>query len=356
MTSNAVKLFENVMSPQKEVREQAEKDLDQLKTLPVSQSLPVFAEGMSSATENVFQLSTLLFKKTYCDDKEKLKSLSADDKNSLLNLVKSKIDFSGAKSWKSLERLGEALSPLYQVTNLSNGFVDILKWFSDQANPISRKFAVFVIKVLCTLTAITEEALDDTAVNNFKDIFSKGLDDQNIDVKVSTLSCVTEFLINIANENTLLKFSELTDKMLSALVSTLKYENEQNNSNMEDSKGKAALETMIDIVDQHPKFWKGKTDALITIVNEISKGKIFKNTIRECALELIYSLAKSSPSTIKKSQQFKNIFLPLIFNLILEVDFEMMKKVGKKILKKMRLKLMRCSMLLEIVLIEWLLI
>ena len=74
MTSNAVKLFENVMSPQKEVREQAEKDLDQLKTLPVSQSLPVFAEGMSSATENVFQLSTLLFKKTYCDDKEKYRS------------------------------------------------------------------------------------------------------------------------------------------------------------------------------------------------------------------------------------------------------------------------------------------
>ena len=330
MTSNAVKLFENVMSPQKEVREQAEKDLNQLKTLPVSQSLPVFAEGMSSATENVFQLSTLLFKKTYCDDIEKLKNLSADDKNSLLNLVKSKIDFSGAKSWKSLERLGEALSPLYQVTNLSNGFVDILKWFSDQANPVSRKFAVFVIKVLCTLTAITEEALDDTAVNNFKDIFSKGLDDQNIDVKVSTLSCVTEFLINIANENTLLKFSELTDKMLSALVSTLKYENEQNNSNMEDSKGKAALETMIDIVDQHPKFWKGKTDALITIVNEISKGKIFKNTIRECALELIYSLAKSSPSTIKKSQQFKNTFLPLIFNLILEVDFENDEKSWEK--------------------------
>ena len=74
-----------------------------------------------------------MFKKTFCDNKEKLKNLSQDDKNSLLNLVKSKIDFSGAKSWKSLQRIGEALSPLYQVTNLSNGFVDILKWFSDQS-------------------------------------------------------------------------------------------------------------------------------------------------------------------------------------------------------------------------------
>ena len=330
MQSNAVKLFENLMSPQKDVREGAEKDLNQLKTLPVPQSLPIFAEAMSSSTENIFQLSTLMFKKTFCDDKEKLKNFSQDDKNSLLNLVKSKIDFSGAKSWKSLQRIAEALSPLYQATNLSNGFVDILKWFSDQSNPTSRKFAVFVIEVLCSLTAITEEALDETAVKNFKEIFSKGLDDQDIDVKVSTLNCVTQFLINIANEDTLLKFSELADKMLSTLVSTLKYENEQKNTDIAESKGKAALETMIEIIDQHPKFWKGKTDTIITIVNEISKGKIFQNQIRECALELVYSLAKSTPSSIKKSEQFKNTFLPLLFNLILEVDNENDEKAWEK--------------------------
>ena len=322
MQSNSVKLFENLMSPQKEIREQAEKDLNHLKTLPISQSCPVFAEAMSSQTENIFQLSTLMFKKTFCDDKEKLDKLSPEEKNSLLELVKSKIDLSGAKSWKSLQRIAESLSPLYQATNLSNGFMDILKWFNDQNNALSRKFAIFVIEVLCTLNAVNESSLDETAINNFKEIFSKGLDDENIDVKVSTLHCVTEFLINIVNEDILLKFSCLTDKMLNALVSTLKYENEQKNKDFSESKGKAALETMIDIVDQHPKFWKGKTDTIITIVNEISKSKIFQNSIRECALELVYSLAKSSPSSIKKSAQFKNVFLPLLFNLLLEIDFE----------------------------------
>ena len=308
------------MSHQKEIREQAEKDLNQLKTLPVSQSCQVFAEGMSSTTENIFQLSTLMFKKVYCDDIEKLKTLSEEEKNTLLNLVKSKIDLTGAKSWKSLQRIAEALSPLYQVTNLSNGFVDILSWFNNQANPLSRKFAVFVIEVLCNLSAVNESVLDGTAINNFKEIFSKGLDDENIDVKISTLNCVTQFLINIINEDILLKFSDLTDKMLNTLVASLKYEHEQQNT--AESKGKAALETMIEIIDQHPKFWKGKTDTIITIVNEISKPKIFKNDLRECALELVFSLAKSSPSAIKKSAQFKNTFLPLLFSLILEVDYE----------------------------------
>ena len=330
MQSNSIQLFENIMSPKKEIREQAEKDLNNLKNLPVSQSCQVYAEGMSSSNENIFQLSTLLFKKMYCDDKDKLKSMSPEDKNILLELVKSKIDLSGGKSWKSLQRVAEALSPLYQATNLSNGFVDILKWFNDQGNALSRKFAIYVIEVLCTLSAITEDALDDNAVNNFKEIFSKGLDDENIDVKVSSLNCVTQFLINITNENTLLKFSCLTDKMLNALVSTLKYENEQKNTDIADSKGKAALETMIEIIDQHPKFWKGKTDAIITIVNEISKPKIFKNQIRECSLELVYSLAKSSPSSIKKSAQFKNVFIPLLFALILEIDYENDEKEWEK--------------------------
>ena len=252
MQSNSIQLFENLMSTQKDIRENAEKSFEQLKNMPVSQSLPVFAEGMSSGVDNIFQLSTLLFKKTYCENADKLKSFTAEEKSSLINLIKSKIDFSGAKPWKSLQRLAEALSPLYQETNLSNGFVDILKWFSDQNNALSRKFAIFIIEVLCTLNAINEDVLDPGAISNFKGIFSKGLEDPDIDVKVSSLNCVTQFLINIEKESILLQFSELTDKMLSALIETLKYENGKSDIDIENSKGKAALEAMIEIIDHHP--------------------------------------------------------------------------------------------------------
>ena len=262
MQSDSIKLFQDIMSPQKEIRESAEKTLQQLKELPLPKSIPVFNEGMSSNEESIFQLSTLLFKKTFCDDKDKFNSITVEEKNSLITLIKSKIDFSGAKSWKSLQRLAEALSPLYQATNLSTGFVDILNWFNDQNNALSRKFAVFIIEVLCTLNAINESVLDSGAISNFKSIFSKGLEDQNIDVKVSSLICVTQFLTNIENENTLLQFTELSDKMLSALIETLKYENEQNNTDIENSKGKAAIETMIEIIDQH-HFGKEKLILLL---------------------------------------------------------------------------------------------
>mgnify|MGYP004445146239 FL=1 len=319
MQSNSVKFFENLMSEKKEVREQAEKELEQLKQMPVSQSISVFTEGMSSQTENIFQLSTLIFKKVFCDNQDTLSKLSLADKESLISLVKSKIDFTGAKSWKSLQRIAEALAPLYNASNLSVGFSDILNWFKDQGNALSRKFAIYLIEMLSNISAITEEKLDEGAINNFKEIFTRGLDDPDIDVKVGTLASTTQFLANIKNEETLMKFNCLTDKMLSALIATLKYENENSKN---DSKGKTALETMNEIVEQFPRFWKGKTEDIINIVNEISKGKIFANNIRECALELVYSLAKNSPSVIKKSNGFKKLFIPLLFNLMLEVDDE----------------------------------
>ena len=330
MQSKSVVFFENLMSPQKEVREQAEKDLEQLKKLPLNQSLPVFSEGMSSTVENIFQLSTLMLKKSFLDDVEKLKSIPNNDKNDMLTLVKSKVDFSGAKSWKSLQRLAEALAPLYEAINLQSGFSDIVNWFNDQSNALSRKFAIFLIEVLCSLNAVKEEVLNQDSINNFLQIFSKGLEDQNIDVKVSALNCTTRFLTNIKEDNILLKFTSLADKMLSALIATLKHENEQKEKDIAQSKGKEALETLIEIIDHHPKFWKGKADTIIPIVNEISKGKIFDNQIRECALELVLSLAKSSPSSIKKSSGFKTIFIPLIFNLMLEIDNETNDKKWEK--------------------------
>ena len=62
MSSPSIALFENLMSPKKEIRETAEKDLDHLKTLPVAEALKVFNEAMSSPNESIFQLSTLMLK------------------------------------------------------------------------------------------------------------------------------------------------------------------------------------------------------------------------------------------------------------------------------------------------------
>ena len=148
---------------------------------------------MSSQNENIFQLSTLMLKKVYLDNKEKKDSLSNEEKNKLLQLLKSKIDFN--KNWKNLQRIADALSIVYEITSLPNGLSEIMNLFNDQNNAKSRKFAIYIIEVLCDLRAITDKVLDSNAIENFKIIFTKGLDDNDIDVKVSSLNSQRKELV-----------------------------------------------------------------------------------------------------------------------------------------------------------------
>lgn len=315
--SSPIQFFENLMSPKKEVREQAEKDLEQMKTMSVSQTINIFKEGIQSANENIAQLSALLLKKTYLDSPEKRQKLSLDEAKLLIDLVKTQINFQG-RSWKTLQRLGDNLAPLYQVSGLGQGLQEIMNWFSDQANAISRKFAIYLIEVLCELGALKEELIDDNAIQNFKVIFSNGLKDADIEVKVSTLKAATQFLTNITKEETVMKFTDLAEIMFESLISSLKFELDKKET--ESTSGKTAIETLTFLIDAHPKFWKGKADLIIHIVGEICRTKAFPNKIRETALELVYSLCTNSPKAVKKSENFKKIFLPLLFELLLEVD------------------------------------
>ena len=80
-----LKFFENLLSPNKEIRDNAEKDLKNLKTQPINNIIEVFSNGMSSPNENIFQLSTLLLKKTFFEDENMIKLLTDDDKKNLMN-------------------------------------------------------------------------------------------------------------------------------------------------------------------------------------------------------------------------------------------------------------------------------
>jgi hypothetical protein len=77
---------------------------------------------------------------------------------------------------------------------------------------------------------------------------------------------------------------------------------------------------MNNLTDNHPKFWKQNLEILIQIVCEIGKEKSFSNAIRESSLEIIYGVAKKSPAFLRKSANFKGLFIPLLFELLLDID------------------------------------
>ena len=43
-----------------------------------------------------------------------------------------------------------------------------MNWFNDQNNAKSRKFAIYIIQVLCDLRTITDKVLDSNTIKNYK--------------------------------------------------------------------------------------------------------------------------------------------------------------------------------------------
>lgn len=307
-SSKYITFFENLMSSNKEIRETAEKDLEQIKQLPIDQSLPIFKEGMSSQNKNVSQLSTLMFQKVYLDRAEVKANLTNEQIEMMKNILKSYINFNENKEWKTFQRIADALARLYQISDMKTNFTEIITWFN-MPDPIARQFGIYIIEVLCDLEALTDDVITGS-IEDFKQMFSKGIQDNDGKVKVSSFKATTQFLINLKDEKNVLQFSSLIEIILQNLAPLIQQG--------EDS----VLESLNYLTDTHPKFWKEKIEMLIEVICKIGSDKSIKSTMRSSSLELIYSLSKKIPAILRKSNNFLNMFIPMMFQLLLEIDNE----------------------------------
>ena len=64
-TNKSIQFFNNLMSPTKEIRNQAEQDLEILKSKPFEETFPIFQEGITSQNQKISQLATLILKKSF---------------------------------------------------------------------------------------------------------------------------------------------------------------------------------------------------------------------------------------------------------------------------------------------------
>jgi hypothetical protein len=64
--------------------------------------------------------------------------------------------------------------------------------------------------------------------------------------------------------------------------------------------GKIALESLTELSKSHAIFWKGFDDKLVFLVSEIIKNKSFEDGTRSQAAEIVLTLAKEVPATLRK--------------------------------------------------------
>ena len=306
--NKSIQFFNNLMSPQKELRKQAESDLDILKLKSFQETFPIFIDGIKCNNQLICQFATLMLKKVYLDNNEVRSKLKEEEIEQIKIFICSQITFNN-QEWMTLKRFGEVLALIYQQKKGNNFFDEIIGIFNKNGF-LSRKFALFIISNLSDLGVID----DDFANKNnqdFKRIFEMTIRDEKDEVKSSAIIAFNKFIVNLKDEKVQKLFSILIVPLLSNILSLFKEK-----TNIE----KEIFDSLIFLVDGFPKFFINNLDGIIEFVCKISGEKKIEFKIRTSILEIVYSLAHSIPAKIRGCKNFIRIFIPHIFNLLLEID------------------------------------
>ena len=307
--SNAIRFFKNLMSPNKNLRNNAENDLGQLKTKPFKDTFPIFQEGIKYPDQLICQFATLILKKVYLDSNEAREKLIKEEIEEIRKFIEEQITFIN-QEWKTLKRFGEVLAMIYHLDKDKNyHFNEIYQIFSKN-DFLGRKLALFIISNLSDLGVIDDEFANKNS-NDFIKIFGATINDTKDEVKSSAIIAFNKFILNLKEENTQKLFSELINPLLSNILMLFKEKSQLD---------KEIFDSLIVLVDGYPKFFINNLDELIEFVCKISSEKKIEFSIRTSSLEIIYSLAHSIPAKIRASKSFIEKFIPLIFNLLLELD------------------------------------
>lgn len=306
--NKAIQFFKNMMSPGKTIRTQAESHFEQIKSYPFKESFPIFQEGIKSTDKKICQFATLMMKKMYLDNNEIIDKY-INDLETIKNFILSQITFNN-QDWDTLKRFGEVLAMIYQRRKENNyNFEEIMQIFNKN-DILARKLALFIISNLSELGVINDNFVKQNG-NDFIQIFKVTMEDKADEVKSSAIIAFNKFIVNLKEENVQGAFSILINPLLQNILSLFKEKVELE---------KEIFDSLIFLADSYPKFFINNLNEIIEFVCKIASEIKIDFRLRISSLEIIYTLAHSIPAKIRENQTFVKIFIPLIFNLILDID------------------------------------
>jgi hypothetical protein len=118
-------------------------------------------------------------------------------------------------------------------------------------------------------------------------------------------------VVNLKEEKVQELFTDMINPLFNNILNLFK-----NDLNVD----KQIFDSLIFLVDSYPKFFKNSIDLIIDTVCKISSEQKISFNLRSTSIEIVYSLANTIPGKIRSSKNFKELFIPLLFRLLLEID------------------------------------
>ena len=130
-------------------------------------------------------------------------------------------------------------------------------------------------------------------------------------VKVAAILATVSFLLSVQDAAILKSFQALRVAILDATTAALQ---------SDESIGRLALESLAELSKTHPHFWQEDCPRLVKMVSEVIKAKSFEDGTRSQAAEIVLTLSKEVPATLRKVAEVKSEFVPAIVQLVSECE------------------------------------
>ena len=267
--------------------------------------MKLFMTNMKSEQTEVAQISCVLFKKYFLENSE---GVSSDDLTQMQEAVRASLNFA-TQPLLLLKRKGDVLAKIYALRGDNETLLKLLVEWAQSTDVVAKQFALYVFEILseCHLTPAQLASYQ----GSFQSIFGQALQDGDMKVKVAALKATVTFLSSIADEAVVNSFRPLMAPILDIMVEALK---------SDETQGKLALESMVELTKTHPQAWKDTTARLVTIVSEIITAKDFEEGTRSQAAEVVLTLASQSPATLRKLSEAKTAFFPALVQMLAECE------------------------------------
>ncbi|KAJ1936534.1 importin subunit beta-3, partial [Linderina macrospora] len=131
--------------------------------------------------------------------------------------------------------------------------------------------------------------------------FIGAFQDSDASVRLAALKAAVAYILSTDDKQRLSQ-AAMVPHMLSVLEPLLRDKDE---SNLVE-----ALSALIEPAEESPKLFRSVLGNLITFSTEIGKNEEFENATRQTAIELLLTLAESSPGMCRKNVQFCQSIVP----------------------------------------------
>lgn len=202
-------------------------------------------------------------------------------------------------------------SPLIRETpNQWPELMPMMLEFAKSTIPYERESALYIFSLL---TDFVDGTVFQQYLPSLKNAFHAGLSDQVIDVQIAGLKACCS-LLNMLDTNECQKFTELIPLMLAPVQKSIE------NGNEEDAR--TSIETLIDVVETEPKFWKNHLPGVCTLMLGIASNKSIEpdDSPRQMALEFLVSVAEKLPSQCRKMGSFVSNVFPVALDMMLSQE------------------------------------